>query len=83
MQAIGQNCNQLQSLNLGWCESITDKGVVCLASGCPNLRALDLCGCILITGTCIYFIISLHKLQPIFTLLALSEKQFLFFGEFA
>ncbi|KAF3329322.1 F-box protein SKP2A-like protein [Carex littledalei] len=47
--AIGQNCNQLQSLNLGWCESITDKGVVCLASGCPNLRALDLCGCILIT----------------------------------
>jgi F-box and leucine-rich repeat protein 1 (S-phase kinase-associated protein 2) len=49
LQAIGQNCNQLQSLNLGWCESITDKGVVCLASGCPNLRALDLCGCILIT----------------------------------
>lgn len=49
LQAIGQNCNQLQSLNLGWCESVTDKGVVCLASGCPNLRALDLCGCILIT----------------------------------
>lgn len=50
MQAIAQNCNQLQSLNLGWCEDITDKGVTSLASGCPDLRALDLCGCVLITG---------------------------------
>ncbi|KAL6614064.1 hypothetical protein ACP70R_036334 [Stipagrostis hirtigluma subsp. patula] len=49
LQAIGCNCGQLQSLNLGWCDSITDKGVTSLASGCPELRAVDLCGCVLIT----------------------------------
>uniref|UniRef100_A0A0E0DRL7 F-box/LRR-repeat protein 15-like leucin rich repeat domain-containing protein n=1 Tax=Oryza meridionalis TaxID=40149 RepID=A0A0E0DRL7_9ORYZ len=47
--AIARNCGQLQSLNLGWCEDVTDKGVTSLASGCPDLRALDLCGCVLIT----------------------------------
>lgn len=50
MQAIARNCNQLQTLNLGWCEGVSDKGVISLALGCPDLRALDLCGCILITG---------------------------------
>ncbi|PAN27233.1 hypothetical protein PAHAL_5G068300 [Panicum hallii] len=49
LQAIACNCGQLQSLNLGWCDSITDKGVTSLASGCPELRAVDLCGCVLIT----------------------------------
>ena len=50
MQAIGQYCNQLQSLNLGWCENVSDVGVMSLAYGCPDLRTLDLCGCVLITG---------------------------------
>ncbi|PSS31747.1 F-box protein like [Actinidia chinensis var. chinensis] len=49
LKAIGYNCNQLQSLNLGWCEQVGDAGVKCLAYGCPDLRALDLCGCVLIT----------------------------------
>ncbi|CAN6341962.1 unnamed protein product [Urochloa humidicola] len=49
LQAIAQNCGQLQSLNLGWCDDVTDKGVTSLASGCPDLRAVDLCGCVLIT----------------------------------
>ncbi|XP_062207669.1 F-box protein SKP2A-like [Phragmites australis] len=49
LQAIACNCSHLQSLNLGWCDSITDKGVISLASGCPELRAVDLCGCVLIT----------------------------------
>ncbi|KAG0488081.1 hypothetical protein HPP92_006892 [Vanilla planifolia] len=49
LQAIAVNCRQLQSLNLGWCEDITDEGVICLALGCPDLRAIDLCGCLLIT----------------------------------
>lgn len=49
LQAIARNCNQLQILNLGWCEDVTDKGVTSLAMGCPDLKALDLCGCILIT----------------------------------
>ena len=41
----------MQSLNLGWCDRVGDEGVKSLAYGCPNLRALDLCGCVLITGT--------------------------------
>ncbi|KAF5179942.1 F-box protein skp2a [Thalictrum thalictroides] len=49
LEAIAYNCNQLQTLNLGWCEGITDVGVTSLAYGCPDLRALDLCGCVLIT----------------------------------
>ncbi|KAM7507818.1 hypothetical protein LguiA_018271 [Lonicera macranthoides] len=49
LKAIGYNCNQLQSLNLGWCEKVGDVGVMSLAYGCPDLRALDLCGCLLIT----------------------------------
>ncbi|XP_038984242.1 F-box protein SKP2A-like isoform X5 [Phoenix dactylifera] len=49
LQAIAYNCIQLQTLNLGWCEDISDNGVTSLAAGCPDLRALDLCGCVLIT----------------------------------
>ncbi|PIN07670.1 hypothetical protein CDL12_19758 [Handroanthus impetiginosus] len=49
LKAIGYNCHQLQSLNLGWCERVGDEGVKSLAYGCPDLRALDLCGCVLIT----------------------------------
>ncbi|XP_074589107.1 F-box protein SKP2A-like [Curcuma longa] len=49
LQSISHHCSQLQSLNLGWCESVSDKGVTSLASGCPDLRDLDLCGCVLIT----------------------------------
>jgi F-box and leucine-rich repeat protein 1 (S-phase kinase-associated protein 2) len=50
MQAIGRYCSQLQRLNLGWCENVSDVGVMSLAYGCPDLRTLDLCGCVLITG---------------------------------
>ncbi|KAJ6391761.1 hypothetical protein OIU77_025680 [Salix suchowensis] len=49
LQAIGRNCSQLQSLNLGWCENVGDVGVRSLAYGCPDLRTLDLCGCVCIT----------------------------------
>jgi hypothetical protein len=52
MQAIARNCTHMQFLNLGWCDNVTDEGVTSLASGCPDLRALDLCGCVLITGNC-------------------------------
>ncbi|KAL7155780.1 hypothetical protein ABFS83_03G099300 [Erythranthe nasuta] len=49
LKAIGYNCNEMQYLNLGWCDRIGDEGVKSLAYGCPDLRALDLCGCVLIT----------------------------------
>ncbi|KAG2243729.1 hypothetical protein Bca52824_094431 [Brassica carinata] len=39
----------MQSVNLGWCENISDDGVMSLAYGCPDLRTLDLFGCVLIT----------------------------------
>lgn len=53
-QAIGRNCNQMQALNLGWCDNVGDVGVMSLAFGCPDLRVLDLCGCLRITGTLRY-----------------------------
>ncbi|PWA83343.1 F-box domain, Leucine-rich repeat domain, L domain-like protein [Artemisia annua] len=49
LKAIGYNCRELQSVNLGWCEEVGDAGVMSLAYGCPDLRSLDLCGCVLIT----------------------------------
>ncbi|KAK4793222.1 hypothetical protein SAY86_023657 [Trapa natans] len=49
LQSIGRNCSRLQSLNLGWCDNVSDDGVVSLAFGCPHLRVLDLCGCVRIT----------------------------------
>lgn len=51
MQALAKNCIALQVLNLGWCERITDTGVVGLASWCSDIRNIDLCGCVNITGT--------------------------------
>ena len=50
-QALAQNCSQLQLLNVGWCELITDAGVTALAVGCPDLRVVDFCGCLRITGS--------------------------------
>ena len=38
-------------MNLGWCERVTAAGVAALAAGCPGLRALDLCGCIWVSGS--------------------------------
>ncbi|KAE8716307.1 F-box protein SKP2A [Hibiscus syriacus] len=49
LQAIGRNCNALQSLNMGWCDNVGDHRVMSLAYGCPDLRCLDLCGCMRIT----------------------------------
>lgn len=55
VQAIGYYCTRLQTVNLGWCDKVGDEGVMSLAYGCPDLRALDLCGCVLITGkTCVW-----------------------------
>ncbi|KAK4387350.1 F-box protein SKP2A [Sesamum angolense] len=48
LKAIGYNCNKLQSFD--WmCDRVGDEGVKSLAYGCPDLTALDLCGCVLIT----------------------------------
>ncbi|PPD95626.1 hypothetical protein GOBAR_DD07325 [Gossypium barbadense] len=59
LQAIGQNCNMLHSLNLGWCDNVGDLRVTSLAYGCPDLRCLDLCGCVRITGIAFIGVIAL------------------------
>lgn len=56
LQAVGSNCSQLQSLNLGWCDNVGDVGVISLAFGCPDLRVLDLCGCVCITGIILFMV---------------------------
>uniref|UniRef100_A0A0D3DQU0 Uncharacterized protein n=1 Tax=Brassica oleracea var. oleracea TaxID=109376 RepID=A0A0D3DQU0_BRAOL len=46
VDAIENHCHELQeSLISAKCD-----GFMNLAYGCPDLRALDLCGCVLITG---------------------------------
>ncbi|KAL4279678.1 hypothetical protein GQ457_03G032190 [Hibiscus cannabinus] len=56
LQAIGRNCNMLQTLNLGWCDNVGDESslrvwlcshnsVIALASKCLHLRSLDLYYC--------------------------------------
>jgi F-box and leucine-rich repeat protein 1 (S-phase kinase-associated protein 2) len=44
--ALAQNCCDLQFLNFGL---VTDVGVTGLAQGCPEMRAVNLCSCVLIT----------------------------------
>ncbi|XP_057503871.1 F-box protein SKP2A-like isoform X2 [Actinidia eriantha] len=80
LKAIGKNCNQLQSLNLGWCEKVGDAGVMSLAYGCPDLRALDLCGCVLITGVKIIidFLLSFAVLPQMTASLLWQTTAFIF-----
>lgn len=60
---ISCGCHKLQFLNLGWCESVSDAGVINLTMGCQDLRSLDLCGCVLITGMYVCICI-LPQFQP-------------------
>ncbi|KAK9047301.1 hypothetical protein V6N11_053148 [Hibiscus sabdariffa] len=53
LQAIGRNCNMLQTLNLGWCDNVDDS-VIPLASKCLHLRSLDLYYCRNITDRGMY-----------------------------
>ncbi|GFY96537.1 F-box/RNI-like superfamily protein [Actinidia rufa] len=79
LKAIGKNCNQLQSLNLGWCEKVGDVGVMSLAYGCPDLRALDLCGCVLITVKIIIdFLLSFAVLPQMTASLLWQTTAFIF-----
>ncbi|GLJ21081.1 hypothetical protein SUGI_0385220, partial [Cryptomeria japonica] len=64
--ALAHNCCHLQSLNLGWCEMVTDVGVTGLAQCCPELRALDLCGCVLITDQSVIALVgNCHELRSL------------------
>ncbi|KAK9003032.1 hypothetical protein V6N11_060603 [Hibiscus sabdariffa] len=63
LQAIGRNCNMLQSLNLGWYYNVGDHGVMSLAYGCPDLRCLDMCGCVCITGIPLHMVLIWHTIM--------------------
>ncbi|KAG0562150.1 hypothetical protein KC19_9G121500 [Ceratodon purpureus] len=56
LQALAKHCKALQSLNLGWCGQVTDKGISAFARGCSDLRVIDLCRCNLITDQSVVFL---------------------------
>ncbi|KAM0067132.1 putative F-box domain, leucine-rich repeat domain superfamily [Helianthus debilis subsp. tardiflorus] len=56
MKAIGDNCRQLESINLGGCYKLGDAGVMSFVYGCPDLNAIDLFGCFCITGKLVHIV---------------------------
>ncbi|CAF2109901.1 BnaC08g48450D [Brassica napus] len=48
VEAIENHCHELQELHLS--KKNQCDGFMSLSYGCPDLRTLDLCGCVLITG---------------------------------
>lgn len=50
LAAVGKVCNQLEDLNLRFCEGLTDTGLVDLAHGCgKSLKSLGIAACVKIT----------------------------------
>ena len=45
-QKLARLDRKLGSVNLGWCEGVTEEGVQSLAHCCSGLEVLDLCGCV-------------------------------------
>ena len=37
LMTIANGCPQLQSLDISYCDNITDEGIIALATGCPQL----------------------------------------------
>ena len=49
--AVGESCKQLEDLNLRFCESLTDTGLIDLAQGCAkSLKSLGVAACAKITN---------------------------------
>lgn len=45
VEAISENCHELQILDLSKSFKLTDKSLLSLARGCPNLTTLNISGC--------------------------------------
>lgn len=56
LQELAKHCTALQSLNLGWCGQISDKGILAFTRGCSDLRVIDLCRCSLITDQSVSYL---------------------------
>ena len=48
-QSLVAGCGQLQSINLGDCDQVTDAGISALGAGCGQLRSINLAGCSKVT----------------------------------
>lgn len=42
LEALSIHCSSLEWLDFSWCGQITDRGVACLADGCPRLEEVSL-----------------------------------------
>ena len=49
VSALGDGCGQLQTIDLSYCDGITDMGVSALGDGCGQLQTIDLSDCRRIT----------------------------------
>jgi hypothetical protein len=45
LEAVAANCPDLEWINLGMCDVITDGGLEAIAAGCPCLTSLGLYRC--------------------------------------
>ena len=42
---MSAGCGQLESIDLGGCDKVTDAGISALGHGCGQLQSIDLRGC--------------------------------------
>jgi hypothetical protein len=49
LEKIAAGCPSLASLNLAFCNSVTDAGLEKIAAGCPSLASLSLSECFIVT----------------------------------
>ena len=47
---MAKNCPQLTSLDIGWCERVSDQGIAGLVEGCTKLTELNLSYCEAVTS---------------------------------
>jgi hypothetical protein len=50
---IAENCAELTSINLGFCDNITNAGVMGVAENCAGLTTISLCACWIMTDAAV------------------------------
>jgi len=59
---ISKTLHDLETLNIGQCDAITDKGLFAIAESLKHLKSIDLYGCTKITTSSIQNIMRLPQL---------------------
>jgi len=49
--SMASHCKKLHTVDVGWCQEITDEGVVQISNGCATLQYLGLMRCDKVTNT--------------------------------